>query len=93
MSDLPACIYVDHMCVWCPQKTEGGIRSPATASRDDCVHHVRVGNQTQDFYKSNSGGTCWAIIPVVNLTDFQNFVCVHAQVYDEKPVSRDLRFA
>lgn len=53
MSDLFAYVYVDHVCVWCPQKTEGGIRSPETASRDGFVHHVSAGNQTQDVYKSN----------------------------------------
>lgn len=26
----PACIYVYHMCVWCPQRSKEGVRSPGT---------------------------------------------------------------
>lgn len=36
ISALPACIYVCHVCVWCPQRSEGGIRSLGTEISDVC---------------------------------------------------------
>ena len=33
---LPAYMSVHHMCAWCPQKPEEGVRSPGTGGTDGC---------------------------------------------------------
>lgn len=35
MSVLSACVSVLHMCAWCPQGPEEGMRIPETESTDD----------------------------------------------------------
>lgn len=33
---LPACMYVYHLCAWCPQMPQGGIKAPGTGVTDGC---------------------------------------------------------
>lgn len=36
MSVLLPCMYVRHVCAWCPQKSEEGVESSEAGAMDDC---------------------------------------------------------
>jgi len=62
MSVLPACVSVCHMCVWCSQRPEKGVRSPVTNTTDSFGPSVDAGNQT--FAEQPGLINPWAISPV-----------------------------
>lgn len=41
MSVLPSCMYVHHMCAWCPWSLEEGVWSPGTVVKNDCESPCR----------------------------------------------------
>lgn len=44
MDVLPTCMSVHQVHAWCPQRPEGGVRSPGTGVRGTVRHYVTTGN-------------------------------------------------
>lgn len=54
MNVFPACMYAYHVCVWCQQRSEEGVRSSRSGIIWMVVSiHVDAGNHSQVFYKTN----------------------------------------
>ena len=64
---LPACMFVYHVCTWCPQSLEGG--GPLLVVNNRVV----PGNQTQVLCKSSSTGRCWATTPAPGFNFHRSF--------------------
>lgn len=45
VSCLHACMYVYHVCPWCPRRPKEGIESPGTGVTDSASHQVGAGRQ------------------------------------------------
>lgn len=48
---LPSFICVCHLCAWCPERLEEGIRSSELLLQRLCKHHVDQGNKTWVFFQ------------------------------------------